>query len=105
MPMGEAPPEVFASAACIQNAPPTRSVKSPAFVCLRRNPETSVVARRMRPLFRPRGGAVRQGALAANDVDVSSDDEGDFAVWATYRKVEKQSGVLVDGDGAKKGRR
>ena len=51
----------------------------------------SAVARQLRRVFGPRGGAARQNALAATDVDANSNGESDFAEWVARRKAKKKS--------------
>ena len=91
-----APPETFASAPCKKNAFLPQSEKSLVLASAQGNLGVPAVARQMRRLFGPRGGAVRQDVLAATDADVSSNGD-DVAARATHREAEQQERKVKDG--------
>ena len=85
----------------MQNAAFSRSEKSLELASVHGGSGFSAVARRMRRLPGPRGGAVRQVASATTDVDANSDND-DFATWAPHSRAKTQK-EGEDGDrGAKK---
>ena len=90
--MGGAFPEIFASAICMQNALLSRSGKSLVSASVQGNVEIFAVARQVRPLSSPCGGAARQ--------DVSAD-------WVAYRKAnekgEKKNGRMAGRERMKPG--
>ena len=75
MQMGGGVPETFAWARCAQDPALTRSEKSLALAGAQGNLGISAVARQMRRLFGPRGGAARRDAWAATDADANSNDD------------------------------
>ena len=77
-----------------------------SFPSVQGNLRISAAPRRIRRIFGPfcTGKRVHRDVSEATDVDVNSNDEGDFAAWTAYRKAKKENGQKVDDGGAKKGK-
>ena len=98
---GGAFPEISASAPCTQNASLAQSGKSLVVASVRGALGIAAVARQMRWLFGPRGGAARQHVLAAAGADAIS-NHNCCAAWAAYRKARKKGEKRKVGDGGQR---
>ena len=97
MRMGRGPPKTSALALFMQNAFLSRPGKSLGPASETGNLGIAAVARQMRRLFGPFGGAFRQDVLAATDAGASSNVEYSAALVA-HGKAKKTKGDK-DGDG------
>ena len=99
--MGGASTEAFASVVRIQNASPSRPEKSLILASVQGDTTFPVVAKQMRRIFGPCGGAARQDVLVAADMDAASEEGTDFEASTAYGKAKNRGKreSREDGDG------
>ena len=93
--------EALGSVLCMQNASLSKPEQPLVLVSTRGNIGFPVVAKEMRRLAGPRGGAARHDVLITADVDVSSEEGRHYAAWVAYRTAEKKKGGKGKEDGDK----
>ena len=82
----------FASALCMQNAALLGSGESQVSASVLGNLGFLAVARQIRRLSGPFGGAVRRDGLEAADLDMMFGNGDDFAAWVPRWEAKKAGG-------------